>query len=429
MPLLSLLLQQSRKLSLDSSFQSLEKITPVSFFSVENPILFSLILLGVILAVVFIFYRYVIIPMRKRHLQVQENLRLEQAELMALFAELSPDPVFRIDDKGKIIHANNSAHRKFPHHSLVGEQAKDLFAFIKEFDLDEIISSNNTVNYTALIDKRYFQFLISGVQRFRICHIYGRDITELKQIEQDLIHALEKAEESKKLKEFFLSQISHEVRSPLNAIIGYSDLLMQDYENIDPEVSDSLRAIINNGKRLYRTFDLLINMSQLQTGMYETRFEKVDIYSLLKTLKSEFSTLAAEKNIMFELFKKTEDTIGVLDHYSISQVFSNLIDNAIKYTNEGKIEITIYRNNNSNLCIDISDTGIGIPKEYQTKLFTSFSQADMRFQKSYEGTGLGLSLVKSFIDLNKAKLKMESEPGNTTFTIILSGNKKWSTIK
>lgn len=272
--------------------------------------------------------------MRKKHLQIQENLRLEQAELMALFAELSPDPVIRIDESGRIIHANNSAHKKFPHHSLVGEQVRELFAFFKDFDLEEIISTNNTVNYTALIEGRYFQFLISGVQRFKICHIYGRDITELKQIEQDLIKALGKAEESKKLKEFFLSQISHEVRSPLNAIIGYSDLLMHDYENIDPEVSESLRAIINNGKRLYRTFDLLINMSQLQTGMYESRFERVDVYPLLKTLQNEFSSLAVEKNIKFNLVKNTDDTTAILDHYSISQVFSNLIDNAIKYTNK-----------------------------------------------------------------------------------------------
>jgi len=414
---------------LDSSFQSLEKITPVSFFSVENPILFSLILLGVILAVVFIFYRYVIIPMRKKHLQIQENLRLEQAELMALFAELSPDPVIRIDESGRIIHANNSAHKKFPHHSLVGEQVRELFAFFKDFDLEEIISTNNTVNYTALIEGRYFQFLISGVQRFKICHIYGRDITELKQIEQDLIKALGKAEESKKLKEFFLSQISHEVRSPLNAIIGYSDLLMHDYENIDPEVSESLRAIINNGKRLYRTFDLLINMSQLQTGMYESRFERVDVYPLLKTLQNEFSSLAVEKNIKFNLVKNTDDTTAILDHYSISQVFSNLIDNAIKYTNKGQIELIIYRNDNSNLCVDISDTGIGIPREYQAKLFTSFSQADMTYQKTYEGAGLGLALVKSFTNINKAKIKLESVPGNTTFTIIFSGNKKWSNKK
>ena len=132
------------------------------------------------MAVTFIYYRYVIIPMRKKHLQEQENLRLQQAELMALFSELSPDPIFRFDFDGKIILANNSAHKIFPTRVLVGEQVDVVLPFIKTFDIHDIIAGGKTVNYTTLLGENYFQFLISGVTKFSVCQVYGRDITDLK---------------------------------------------------------------------------------------------------------------------------------------------------------------------------------------------------------------------------------------------------------
>jgi signal transduction histidine kinase len=425
-----LLLQQSRKSSLDSTFQSLEEITPSTFFSLENPLLFSLLLIAIIILVTYIYYRYVIIPMRKKHLQEQENLKLQQAELMALFAELAPDPIFRFEETGKIILANNSAHTIFPHKILVGEHVEVVLPFIKSFDTQDLITHNKSVTYTTLLGDKYYQFIIAGVPKFKVCQVYGRDITDLKKTEKDLKAALVKAEESKKLKEYFLSQISHEIRSPLNVISGYSNLLMQELHDKSSEYNDILRSIINNSKRLYRTFDLMLNMSQLQTGKYEARFERINIYALIYTIVNEFRTFADEKNLRLNIVNRLEDdTTVTADHYSIAQIFINLLDNAIKYTPLGKVEIFLYRENN-NVCVDVRDTGIGISKEYQEKLFTPFSQADMSYTRPYEGTGLGLALVKLFIDLNRAKIKVNSEPGSgTTFTIIISGDKKWGLQK
>ncbi|NMB80932.1 MAG: PAS domain-containing sensor histidine kinase [Ignavibacteria bacterium] len=415
---------------MDSTFQSLEKITPKSFFSLENPLILALLLIAIIMLVTYIYYRYVIIPMRKKHLQEQENLKLQQAELMALFAELAPDPIFRFDENGKIVLANNSAHNIFPHKILVGEHVEVVLPFIKSFDIQDLISHNKTVNYTTLLGDKYYQFLIASVPKFKMCQVYGRDITDLKKTERDLKIALEKAEESKKLKEFFLSQISHEIRSPLNVITGYSDLLMQELHDKSSEYNDILRSIINNSKRLYRTFDLMLNMSQLQTGKYEARFERINLLAMMSTIVNEFRTFADEKNLKLNLINRLEeDNTITADHYSIAQIFINLLDNAIKYTPHGKVEILLYRDHN-NVCVDVRDTGIGISKEYQEKLFTPFSQADMSYTRPYEGTGLGLALVKIFIDLNRAKIKVNSEPGGgTTFTIILSGDKKWGIQK
>ncbi|MEW6196946.1 MAG: PAS domain-containing sensor histidine kinase [Bacteroidota bacterium] len=378
----------------------------------------------------FIFYRYVIIPMRKKHLQEQENLKLQQAELMALFAELSPDPIFRFDENGKIVLANNSAHHLFPYKILLGGQVDSILPFMKGFNIHDIITNSKTLNYTTILGDSYYQFIIAGVKKFSVCQVYGRDITELKIKERELKDALVKAEEGKKLKEYFLSQISHEIRSPLNVIIGYSDMFMNEFKHDRPELRDIFLSIINNSKRLYRTFDLMLNMSQLQTGQYEVRYERVNILALLTTIRNELKTFSDEKNIKINLINMLEDEpIVTVDHYSIAQVFINLIDNAIKYTEEGKIDIIIYKEN-LNLCVDISDTGIGIKKDYLNKLFTPFSQADMGYTRPYEGTGLGLALVKGFIDINRAKIKVNSEPGKgSIFTVILDGEKRWGLQK
>ena len=382
------------------------------------------------MAVTFIYYRYVIIPMRKKHLQEQENLRLQQAELMALFSELSPDPIFRFDFDGKIILANNSAHKIFPTRVLVGEQVDVVLPFIKTFDIHDIIAGGKTVNYTTLLGENYFQFLISGVTKFSVCQVYGRDITDLKVKEKELKSALTRAEEAKKLKEQFLAQISHEIRSPLNVIVGYSDLLRQDLSGDDPELSGILRSIKNNSKRLYRTFDLLLNMSQMQTSKYETRFEKVDLSPLLNTVCNEFQSYAEEKELELKLVNEAKgDSIVTADHYSITQMFNNLVDNAIKYTEKGSINIVLYQDD-SKIYVDIRDSGMGISGEYLQKLFTPFSQEDMGYTRPFEGTGLGLALVKGFADVNGAKIKVNSEVNKgTTFTVIFTGDYKWGLKK
>lgn len=427
MPLLFIFLLQSSKSSSDSTFRSLEKINKNSLISFENPIIVSLLLLIVILAVTFIFYRYVIIPMKKKHLEEEKNLRLEQAELMALFAELSPDPVFRFDSAGKIILANNSAHKIFPERLLLGENAKAVLPFLNSYDIKDIIEHEKVISFTTPLGVKHFQFIIEGIQKFNVCQVYGRDISELKNTESDLKEALIRAEDSKRLKEFFLAQISHEIRSPLNVIVGYSDLLADELqEDKKTEYSHILRSMKNNSKRLYRTFDLLLNMSQLQTGKYDARFEKVNLYSLLKTLQNEFASMAEEKNLQLELTNSIEEDASIIvDHYSLAQIFINLIDNAIKYTEKGWIKINIYRDK-TNYCVDVSDSGKGMSKEYIDRLFVPFTQEEMGYTRRYEGTGLGLAIIKSFLDVNKARIKIKSEINRgTTFTVILNGDRKW----
>ncbi|MCX7798267.1 MAG: ATP-binding protein, partial [Melioribacter sp.] len=396
-----------------------------SFLAPDNPVFLSLILIVVVLSVAYVFFMYVFVPMQRKHIEEQEKLKLQQTELMALFAELAPDPIFRFDNTGKILLANNSAHKISPHRILLGEHINTVLPFMEKYNIEDIIKNGKTFTQTTVIVENHYQFLIAGIPRLNVCQVYGRDITELVKAERELKAALEKADESRRLKEFFLSQISHEIRAPLNIIIGYADLFVHD-KGIDEEKKQAFLAMINNSKRLYRTFDLLINMSQVQTHQYQPRFENVDLNTILKIIKNEFETHAEEKKIKLIINSKVENAIITADHYSVTQALIQLVDNAIKFTDYGKVEVLLDKRGN-NLVIEIIDTGIGISEEYLERLFTPFTQAKMSYTRLYEGTGLGLTLVKSFVELNKAELKVRSEVGRgSVFSIIWKGDLKWN---
>jgi signal transduction histidine kinase len=152
----------------------------------------------------------------------------------------------------------------------------------------------------------------------------------------------------------------------------------------------------------------------------------VDLYALIRTIYLEFSSLAEEKGIKFNLHKEIQEDFSVVaDHYAVSQVMANLIDNSIKYTLNGSVDINIYRHDDD-LCVDVSDTGRGMSEEFINKLFIPFTQEEMGYSRKYDGIGLGLAIVKNFAELNKAKIKVKSEMNvGTTFTIIFTGEKKW----
>jgi len=425
MKLLLILLQNSGNDSL-STFSSMRELTTETFLSLENPLIYALLLLLIVFSITFIYFRYIIVPMRQKHLKEQENFKLQQAELMALFAELSPDPILRCDNKGKIILANNSAHKLFPKNGLLGDQIDSIFPELKIAEVLEIIQNGFTMYFATVIDDKHYQFILIGSQKFEFCQIYGRDVTELKAKEEELQIALRRAEESKRIKEQFLAQISHEIRSPLVVIQGYSEYLRKEIDdNALQDYKDIFLSMENNSKKLYRTVDLLLNMSQIQTGKYEINKETVDLNSIMQTIHREFLSFAEEKKIQFIYNNSLTDRKSICaDHYSVVQILINLIDNAFKYTNQGAISVSAYEKDDS-VYIEVKDTGIGISKEYIEKLFAPFSQEKTGYTRPFEGTGLGLALVKNFIELNNAEIDVKSEVNSgSIFTLKFRGNNK-----
>ncbi len=252
-----------------------------------------------------------------------------------------------------------------------------------------------------------------------------QDITKRKLQEEQLIIAKEKAEKSDKLKTEFLAQMSHEIRTPLNNILTYTSILKEEFEDKLPEgIESAFDVIDNSSQRLIRTIELILNLSRVQTGNFETKFEVFDLHKdLLEDLTLEFFSRAKMKNLSFVYENNSTNTLTYADKYSLGQVFINLFDNAIKYTEKGGIQIILNELNNK-ISVSISDTGIGISPQYLPNIFNPFSQEKFDQDKIFEGTGLGLALVKKYVEINKAEIKVVSEKWKgSTFTVILSTGK------
>jgi len=248
------------------------------------------------------------------------------------------------------------------------------------------------------------------------------DIHERKLAEEELVEAKERAEESDRLKSVFLAQVSHEVRTPLNVVLNYNSIISEIIqEKLPGELDSEIKAVENGGKRLLRTIDLILNMSLIQTGNYNVKLEKIDLKDLLIRLINEFNSLAKEKHLQLNFDPGNTESFILGDEYTLAQTFQNLIDNAIKYTEYGKIEVKIYSNGNGKINVDVKDTGIGISQEYIPNLFKPFSQEEEGYSRKFEGNGLGLALTKKYIELNNADIKVKSKKGEgSTFTVVLN---------
>lgn len=237
-----------------------------------------------------------------------------------------------------------------------------------------------------------------------------RDFTDRKDYEHKLIKALEKAEESDKLKTAFLQNISHEIRTPLNAISGFTDLLSDP--NLSPQTqSEYIKIIQNSSSRLTSIISDIITISALETNQEELRYSNVCINSIIGELNAVFEQQASQKGLI--LYSKrvlNEEQANVLtDRTKVTQILSNLISNSIKFTNEGFVEFGCVLKGNS-LEFFVKDSGIGIEPEFHEKIFERFRQADRSINRLYGGTGLGLAISKAFLDLLGGKIWLNSEP-------------------
>jgi PAS domain S-box-containing protein len=248
-----------------------------------------------------------------------------------------------------------------------------------------------------------------------------QDITEKRKMTEELIAAKNQAERSDRLKSEFLAQMSHEIRTPMNVTINFANLIKEVfYDKIDVQTSRYFEGIELASKRLIRTVDLILNMSELQVGTYTPTFENVDLMrDIFNNLIVEFEAYANQKELKLFVQNNISTPFVYCDIYSVNQIFTNLIDNAIKYTKKGKIEITIEKDIKGNVKVIVSDTGIGISEEFMRKMFEPFMQEDMGYSRRYEGNGLGLALVKKYCDLNEAKIEVESEKDKGSKFIII----------
>lgn len=248
---------------------------------------------------------------------------------------------------------------------------------------------------------------------------------ELNEKQKELLAAKEDAEKSNRLKSEFLAQVSHEIRSPLHIIQGYLSMITEMLgDSASDKIKRGLNAVEIAGKRIMRTIHLTLNMAEIQTGTFVPHFEQLDLVKdILKQVIEENKPVAEEKNLKLELKYFMEDCKIVTDEFSMRDAFNHLLENAIKYSNKGTILVSVYKNEANEICVEVSDEGIGISEEHMKNLFKPFSQEEQGYRRQYEGNGLGLSLVKGYCDVNGIKINVESEKDVGTRFILTFGGK------
>jgi len=219
-----------------------------------------------------------------------------------------------------------------------------------------------------------------------------------------------KAQEATRLKSEFLASMSHEFRTPLNAIIGFSEMLLTPgYGYISKKQKEYLNNISVSGKHLLRLVNDILDLSKVESGNIELRYEKFSSLKAIEETVCMLSAMAQEKNISIEL--NLSDISLRADIGRFKQIMYNLLSNSIKFTHDGgKINIsTILKD--KELKVEVQDTGIGISEHDKDKIFSQFMQIDSSYARKQEGTGLGLTLTKKFIELHKGQIDFESETG------------------
>jgi PAS domain S-box-containing protein len=241
------------------------------------------------------------------------------------------------------------------------------------------------------------------------------DITERKKSEIELKKAKDDAEKSDKLKSEFLAQMSHEIRTPINIISNFMQIYEDELKDkLTPELRNSISSVKSQSLRIITTIDSIINMAQLKTGTFNPKLQTLNLYSdVLKPSLDQWQSFANEKKLVFNSYGEPEDIFIKADLYSFTHALNHIVDNAIKYTDAGKVELEI-KSVNDIILISISDTGNGISEEYLPHIFEPFSQEQQGYNRKYEGNGLGMALVKQYCQLNNVSISIESKKDKGT---------------
>jgi PAS domain S-box-containing protein len=254
----------------------------------------------------------------------------------------------------------------------------------------------------------------------RVAHEISYIIQRIKS-DEEVKQALEKAEESDRLKSAFLANMSHEIRTPLNSVIGFSELLADP--TFEAEQKDEfVQHIIQNGNYLLNIISDIVDLSKIEAGEITIRKKPTTVCDLIEEVKRVFSYKIESKSLKFVVNTPpcNEKILVLCDRERVMQIFANLLNNALKFTTEGYIELGC-RVLETNVEFYVKDTGIGIPEKYHHKVFDRFTQVETSYSRRVGGNGLGLSISKNLIELMDGRIWLESQASKgSTFYFTLN---------
>jgi len=352
-------------------------------------------------------------------------------KLLEYSVEQNPVGILISDIKGEIVYVNSSFEllSGYRYEEVAGaklENLDTLFAISGEQRTQfrsRLLSGEKTINEYKSRKKNgeafWLKLMVSPIRdsSAQITHyvVVMEDITDRKQIMDELIEAKIKAEESDRLKSAFLANMSHEIRTPMNGILGFTDLLENTELSGDQKLR-YLKIIRQSGERMLETVNDLIDISRIETGQMPFVPGKVNIGELLESTYSFFLPMAAKKGLTLSIENKLPGSMLVeADKAKLESILTNLVRNAVKFTDEGGIVICS-EVKESELLISVMDTGIGIPESSRETIFNRFEQTDEAYRRAIPGSGLGLSIARAFAEMHEGRLWVEDNPeGGSVF--------------
>lgn len=360
-----------------------------------------------------------------------------KSQVLKGILENLPVIIFRVNKAGQLSELTGSGlnNLNIKDNRYLGTDASKIFP---KLSIAATADSKSVMNRTILTstDKKgksvyeYYTFPdetnSDGILGFAI------DVTKQDSFERDLQKAKEAAERASLAKSFFLANQSHEIRTPINAILGFAQLIKNN--NWPEESEEFLDYIISSGQILLSLLGNVLDLTKIEEGKLELIEEPFEFKEVIVSSLYPYQFQAKEKGLQFQLDFETHIPQYILgDGSKIIQIIINLVGNSIKFTKSGKIKVSISCNSpivegqEINIKIAVSDTGIGIPKKAQNDIFHSFSQADQSISRTYGGTGLGLAIVKELVNLMGGTLGVIS-PGELSEKDEKSGSTFWFTL-
>ena len=354
----------------------------------------------------------------------EEELRNSEARFRALFHD-SPDAVFVQNFDGIVLDVNPAGCKlhMMDKEDIVGKNVIDL---VPDLHKDKVAEEFPKWISGEISTQQGFSITSTGLSvpvqingsKFRYSGKEGllflvRDITKVKETEDKLRKSVQKAEESDMLKSVFLANMSHEIRTPMNAIIGFSEIL-SDQDLSKKERQEFINYITQGSNTLMNLIEDIIDITKIEAGQIKINFEECDVNNLMDELYATFikmKNMNGKQKLELRLNKpvvKEGFTINT-DPSRIRQILSNLIVNALKFTNEGFIEFGFTISGENQIVFYVKDTGVGIPKDKKSMIFERFGQVEHHLSQNKKGTGLGLSISKKLSELLGGDLTVESE--------------------
>ena len=364
---------------------------------------------------------------------------ISQKNKFAQLFDNSPIAIVLLDAQDRVSIINESFSALFGYYieEIEGKSLNDLIVpdeFKKEAEANSFETmEGNQVNKESYRKKKdgslaYVQIVgVPVIVNDIAIGFYGMyvDLTHIKKAEEELIKAKDKAEEMSRLKSNFFANMSHELRTPLNGILGYASILTSSLDN--PEYIDMTQSIFSSGKRLSETLNLILDFSKAETEKIEMFSKNISVISVVNNVVKLFAEAAIKKNLLLHAVISDDNLFANLDENLFERTISNLVSNAIKFTDKGKITIEVGKETTKGknslrpanwIYVKVKDTGIGIPEDKINMIWEEFRQVSEGISRNFEGTGLGLTLSKRIIELMKGIITVESKVGvGSVFTI------------